>query len=262
MQPQLYEIVARIERRDVSDLLGGVFSDLNRLLGYLDGIGATVNLGESNSESLFFLDVIRSEGLATASGLEYQCDALELPRDLADELERVSFALRYELRTVFERILVAPDSVEADARSRLKDAHDLLRNCFQQSTISLARVFDSRLDGAQLFNDLRVKRDSSLRLYEDLGALLRSARHALWSSDPASLWLFAERLEDFSGGSMKYLMKNDCDTCLSFIEDFKTAQRFGGARAFLHRFSCYLEILLNHVGMRSVLAGMRQEIAA
>jgi len=262
LQPQLYEIVAGIERREVSDLLGGVFTDLNRLLGYLDGVGAAARRGEAAGEAAFLLDVIRSEGLATAGGLEFQCATLELPAELSEELERVAFAVRYELRTAFERILPAPNADADDARARLKDAHDLLRNCFQQSTISLARVFDPRLDGAQLFNDIRAKRDSSLRLYEDLGALLRSARHALWSSDPASLWLFAERLEDFSSGSMQYLMKKDCDTCAGFIEDFKTAQRFGGARSFLHRFSCYLEILLNHVGMRSVLAGVRKELAA
>jgi len=261
LQPQLYEIVAGIERSEVSDLLGGVFSDLNRLLGYLDGVGAIVNPGDSAGEAAFLLDVIRSEGLATAGGLEYQCVTLELPAELSEELERVGFAIRYELRNAFERILPAGAGQE-DACARLRDAHDLLRNCFQQSTISLARVFDPRLDGAQLFNDIRAKRDSSLRLYEDLGALLRSARHALWSSDPAALWLFAERLEDFSNGSIEYLMKKDCDTCMGFIEDFKTAQRFGGARSFLHRFSCYLEILLNHVGMRSVLVGVRKEMAA
>jgi hypothetical protein len=261
LQPQLYEIVAGIERREVSELLGGVFSDLNRLLGYLDGIGSAVQLGEPSGEALFLFDVIRSEGLATAGGLEYQCASLEMSRDLSEELERVCFALRYELRTVFERILPA-GAGQPDACSRLKDAHDLLRNCFQQSTISLARVFEPRLDGAQLFNDIRVKRDTSLRLYEDLGALLRSARHALWSSDSSSLWLFVERLEDFSEGTMQYLMQKDRDACAGFIEDFKTAQRFGGARSFLHRFSCYLEILLNHVGMRSVLAGVRKELAA
>ena len=107
MQPQLCEIIVGIKRREVSDLVGGIFSDLTRLLGYLDGVGATVHLGESTGEVSFLLDVIRSEGLATAGGLEYQCATLEMPGDLNGELERVSFALRYELRTVFERILPA-----------------------------------------------------------------------------------------------------------------------------------------------------------
>lgn len=264
MQPQLRAIVAGIENREVSELLGGVFSDLNRLLGYLDGVGAAVHLDKPTDEALFLLDVIRSEGLATACGLDSGCAGLELSGDLSEELERTGFALRHEFRAVFERILPGLEGVgdQAEAHSRLKEAHDLLRNCFQQSTITLARVFEPGLDGAQLFKDIRVKRDNSLMLYEDLSALLRSARHALWRGDPASQWLFAERLEDFREGSMQYLMQKDCDACLSFIEDFNAAQRFGSARFFLHRFSCYLELLLKHVGMRSVLAEEPRAVAA
>jgi hypothetical protein len=264
LQSQLRAIVAGIENREVGELLDGAFSDLNRLLGYMDGVGAAVQLGGPTDEAMFLLDVVRSEGLATACGLDSACASLELPGDLFDELERIGFALRHELRAAFERILHGLEDVgdKAEAHSRLKEAHDLLRNCFQQSTITLARVLEPQLDGAQLFKDIRTKRDNSLRLYEDLSALLRSARHALWHSGPASQHLFAERLEDFREGSMQYLMQKDRDACLAFIEDFAAAQRFGGARFFLHRFSCYLELLLKHVGMRSVLAAEPRAVAA
>lgn len=262
MQPQLCALFARIENREVRELLGGVFDDLKRLLGYLDAVGAAVRLGQSADEALFLLDMLRSEALATASGLDSICEREGLPADLSEELERTGFALRHELKTVSERILPGPGDDFAEARIRLKDAHDLLRNCFQQSIIALAHVFEPGLDGAQLFGDLRLKRDNSLRLYEDLGALLRITRHALWRGDADSRRLFAERLEDFRGGSMQHLMQKDCDACLGFIEDFETARRFGGMNFFLHRFSCYLELLHKHVSMRSVLADATQELAA
>ena len=262
MQPQLSALLARIENREVSELLCGVFADLNRLLGYLDGVGAAVRPGGSADEALFLLDVIRSEALATACGLDSTCESPELPAELSEELERTGFALRHELKAVSERILPGPDADFAETRARLKDAHDLLRNCFQQSTIALARVFEPTLDGAQLFAVIHVKRDNSLRLYEDLGALLRIACHALWRGDDASHRLFAGRLEDFRDGSMQHLMQKDCDTCLGVIEDFETARRYGGMNFFLHRFSCYLEILLKHVSMRAVLAETAQELAA
>lgn len=262
MQPQLSAVLARAENGEVRELLAGVFADFNRLLGYLDGVAAAARAGGSAEEALFLFDVIRSEGLATACGLDSACADAELPAELSEELERTGFALRHELRTVSERILpgLGPDPEEA--RTRLKDAHDLLRNCFQQSTIALARVFDPALDGAQLFRDLRAKRDNSLRLYEDLSALLRITRHALWRADEASRRLFAERLEDFRDGSMQYLMQKDCDACLGFIADFDSARRTGGMSFFLHRFSCYLELLLKHVSMRAVLANAAQELAA
>ncbi|PYT02067.1 MAG: hypothetical protein DMF65_07575 [Acidobacteria bacterium] len=264
MQPQLRDIIERVEPAEIRELLSGVFSDLNRLSGYLDRVKAVIRLGEATDEALFIMDIVRSEGLAAAAGLDFQCERLGLCGELSEELERTSFAVRHELRTVFERVLPGPcsDMGEEELRSRLADAHDLLRNCFQQSTIALARVFEPGLDGARLFEDIRVKRDNSLRLYEDLSALLRSARHALWRGDAASQWLFAERLEDFRGGSMQYLMEKDRDACAAFTEEFKAARRFGGARFFLHRFSCYLELLLKHVGMRSVLAETSQELAA
>ena len=61
---------------------------------------------------------------------------------------------------------------------------------------------------------------------------------------------------------MPHLMQKDCDACLGFIEDFDAARRYGGMNFFLHRFSCYLELLLKHVSMRSVLAEASQELAA
>ena len=260
MQPQLRALLARIEQREVGELLGGVFSDLNRLLGYLDGVGVAARPGGSADEALFLLGVVRTEGLAAACGLDSLRAENGLPGGLSEELERAGFALRHELKIVFERILPGPGP--AELLPRVREAHDLLRNCFQQSTIALARVFEPGLDGASLFEDIRVKRDNSLRLYEDLCALLRSARHALWRGDAAAQWLFAERLEDFRGGSMQYLMEKDRDACSRFVEEFKFARRFGGARLFLRRFSCYLELLLKHVGMRSVLAQASQELAA
>ena len=141
-------LLARIKNREVSELLCGVFADLNRLLGYLDGVGAAVRPGGSADEALFLLDVIRSEALATACGLDSICGGNELPAELSGELERTGFALRHELKAVSERILPGRDADVAEARTRLKDAHDLLRNCFQQSTIALAHVFDPALDGA------------------------------------------------------------------------------------------------------------------
>jgi hypothetical protein len=262
LQPQLSAVLARIENREVGELMREVFQDLTRLLGYLDGVGAAVRPGGSAEEARFLLDVIRSEALAMACGLDSSCGDAELPAELSEELERTCFALRHELKTVSERILPGPETEAEEARARLKDAHDLLRNCFQQSTIALARVFDPALDGAHLFRDLRAKRDNSLRLYEDLSALLRITRHALWRGDEDARRLFAERLEDFRNGSMQHLMQKDCDACLGFIADFDAARRTGGMSLFLHRFSCYLELLLKHVSMRSVLADAAQELAA
>ena len=145
------------------------------------------------------VEVVRCEALATAGGLDYFCACREAPDALTEELERTSFAVRHELRAVFERLLPAAQAAaeEGEARTILSEAHDLLRNCFEQSTVSLARAFRADVDAGDIFEEIRAKRDNSVRLYEDLEALLRSARYAEWHEGVEALVNLSERLELF-----------------------------------------------------------------
>jgi hypothetical protein len=264
MQPQLQSIIESIESAETRELVAGVFNDLNRLLGYLDSVRALARSGGTADESHFILEAIRCEALAAAGGLDYFCACLETPTGLSEELERISFAVRHELRAVFDRVLPGVHGAEEgmDALARLTEAHDLLRNCFEQSTISLARLFHKGMDDAALFDDIRVRRENSLRLYEDLQALLRSARYAEWHEDPEAIALFSRRLELFSAESTRHLMDKDRETFQTFIEGMPSVRTKMAARLHLHRFTCYLEILLKHVGMRSVLAEASLSVAA
>ena len=266
MQPQLLSILESIEHDDRRQFVGGVFEDLRRLLGYLDGVKAAVGAGGAADDAQFIFEAVRCEALATAGGLDYFCACQGAHDALSEELERTSFAVRHELRAVFERLLPASQATAGagEARTILSDAHDLLRNCFEQSTVSLARAFNPDVDAADLFEDIRAKRDNSLRLYEDLAALLRSARFAEWHGEAEALVNFSERLELFRAGSLRHLMQKDQETCGDFIDGL-TLPVLSNRRSFrlyLHRFTCYLEILLKHVSMRSVLADTALSAAA
>ncbi|HEX8290872.1 MAG TPA: hypothetical protein VF570_03890 [Pyrinomonadaceae bacterium] len=258
MQPQLLSILESIDHDATRGFIRGVFDDLRRLLGYLDGVRESVGAGGTADDALFIFEAVRCEALATAGGLDYFCACLDTPDALSEELERTSFALRHELRAVFERLLPgAQAAAEAgDARALLAEAHDLLRNCFEQSTVSLARAFRADVDAADIFEDIRAKRDNSLRLYEDLDALLRSARYAEWHKGAEALVNFSERLELFRAGSMRHLMQKDQETCRNFMDGLTLPLLSDrrSLRLYMHRFTCYLEILLKHVSMRSVLA--------
>lgn len=264
MQPQLRDIVEGIAHGETREFVRGVFEDLGRLLGYLDGLRPVIDAGGDGEDAHFIFEVVRCEALAAAGGLDYFCACLDAPDELSEELERTSFAVRHELRAVFGRLLPSARETDdhADARSRLADAHDLLRNCFEQSTVSLARAFRPGVDAADLFEDIRAKRENSLRLYEDLGALLRSVRYAEWHDEAEALVNFSERLELFRAESMRHLMQKDRDTCRGFIDGLVTVRDRRGFRLYLHRFSCYLEILLKHVGQRSVLSDLSLSAAA
>lgn len=265
MHALLLTIFEAVEPARVRGLMGNVFSDLNRLLGYVEQLKGVLDSVEGTAHALLLLEALRAEALATAYGLDAECEAGYLPSDLSEELERTSFAVRHELRAVFGRVVVGVEQLEdaSEVRARLGEAHDLLRNCFQQSTIALAQLLRPSFDGADIFEDLRVKREKSRRLYEDLDALLRSARSAERRADRLSLTLFNARLEHFRCDSMRHLMQNDTETCLRFVEDFRALPAQGEPpRFFLHRFSCYLEILVKHVSMRSVLSKDSHALAA
>ena len=266
MQPRLLSILESIEHGATREFVRGVFEDLRRLLGYLDGVREAVGREGTADQAHFIFEAVRCEALATAGGLDYFCACLDTPDALSEELERTSFAVRHELRAVFERLLPAAQAA-ADAgaaRTILAEAHDLLRNCFEQSTVSLARVFRPGVDAADLFEDIRAKRDNSLLLYEDLEALLRSARYAEWHDGAEALVNFSERLELFRAESMRHLMQKDRESCQNFIDGL-TLPLLGDRRSrrlYMHRFTCYLEILLKHVSMRSVLADAALSVAA
>ena len=158
MQPQLSDIVEDVRPAQTREFVRGVFEDLGRLLGYLDGVKSLVAAGGAADDAHFIFEVVHCEALAAAGALDYFCACLDEPSELSEELERTSFAVRHELRAVFGRLLpAAREAADAgEARARLAEAHDLMRNCFEQSTVSLARVFRPEVDAADIFEDIRA----------------------------------------------------------------------------------------------------------
>ena len=123
MQPQLLSILQSIDHDPTREFVRGVFEDLRRLLGYLDGVRESIGAGVKADDAHFIFEVVRCEALATAGGLDYFCACQDAPDALSEELERVSFAVRHELRAVFERLLPAAQVAAgaAEARTVLSD---------------------------------------------------------------------------------------------------------------------------------------------
>ncbi|HEX8889108.1 MAG TPA: hypothetical protein VF779_08020 [Pyrinomonadaceae bacterium] len=251
MQPQLRPIVAGIKQSYLRDLIENIFLDFDRILGYLDQVRDLLHERDSTDQALVLLEAVRSESFAAAAYVEQQRTSLNLADELSEEMERIGFAIGYEVKAAYSRILAEP---EDKVPSAIEDAHELLRNCFQELTAMLAQVFDPTLKRATLFDEVRERRENSRELYDDLSALLRATRHAEAVQGDISLELFFARFEHLCTGSIRHLMQKDRETCQGFGEDFETARKFNGLKFFLHRFACYLEILIKHVGMRSVLA--------
>ncbi|HYE12984.1 MAG TPA: hypothetical protein VD968_00930 [Pyrinomonadaceae bacterium] len=211
--------------------------------------------GNTPDEALPLFSIIQGEALSLCAFMEAHRGEPYVAPGLAEAIDSAAFATRHEMRRVFERELARlADDTEADKRASVADAHEVLRNCFQQATALIANSLDSRVSDVKLFGDVQVRRERSVQLCEDLNALLRVMRHVEEDFSPQAVTLFVMRLQDFRLGSMRYLMQKDWAAIEAFLAQVPTLHSERKIKTFIHQFSGYLEVLLGHVRMRSVLS--------
>lgn len=256
MLPQLRALTQATRPTALRHFVGQVFDDLTRLLGYLDAIDVAATTGQ-DAQPLF--SIIHGEALSLSDLFEARRTEEFVTPILSEALESAAFAVRHELRRVFERELTRPDAdaddEESARRARSGDAAEVLRNCFQQATVIVAHALDDAVSDVSLFGDIQVRRERSQRLCEDLTALLRLTRHTEQEFSPQALTLFVMRLQDFRLRSMRHLMQKDWAIIENFAAQVPNLHTERTVKIFLHQFGSYLEILLSHVRMRAVLAG-------
>ncbi|HVF28875.1 MAG TPA: hypothetical protein VM943_11575 [Pyrinomonadaceae bacterium] len=255
-QKPIADLLTRIESPALRNAMERIFSDMARLLGYLNIIETDLHQGRAGEETLSVFALVRGESLALLDFIETHALYLtESPEEVRDVLDGTGYAVGLELRQVYEGELDGLHDIkqESQAHAKLGRAHGLLHNCFQQSTIALGRVFDPALDGATLFDDLQSRREQSLALYEDLRTLIEIVRRAE-VADSYSESSLLESLINFLGGSMRYLMFKDWDVYEHFVEQIMDASTNAERAPVLHRLGCYLETLLGQVRMRAVLS--------
>lgn len=256
---QIERIVREIESTDVREVVETVFDDLLRLLECLSLIEShlrQVDVAEEtfalfqviHDEARVLIEFIRRDGLNCAATSE----------ELRDTLDGITFAVNHDLQRVFE-----PNRREQTEKTvdvlvgQLYRAHDVLTNCLQQSTITLAMMFDSDLIGARLFNNSDMRYRQSLQLCTDLSDLLQLIDTSEKNHDGAALEQLAAGIEKFRNESLECLMYSDWPQFESFCERIKIASGSSPElEPVLHQFRCYLETLLGQVRMRAVLANV------
>lgn len=254
----LDRVVEQIASPKVRRIVGNVFQELTRLLECLSIIEGHLQHVSTAEESFAFFQVIRDEARSLLDFI--RTDALTcngIPGDLADALDGITFALSHDLRRAFENegSQPNPDEMAYILLSRVHRAHDVLTNCLQQSTISLAVVFDRELVGAKLFNNSDKRYRQSRQLCEDLLALQRLIDAFAKNSNQSALRNLTTGVEAFRSESMECLMYSDWPQFESFCERIELAGSDTSSLApVLHQFQCYLETLLGQVRMRAVLA--------
>jgi len=234
-----------------------VFDDLLRLLECLDLIEVHLRKVDSAEQTFALFQLIHDDARALVDFMQSEAMRPEaVTGELFETLDGISFAVNHDLQRVFE---TNPSrSGEGNEThvitGRLYRAHDVLTNCLQQSTITLAIVFDPELDGTKLFNNSDMRFRQSLELCEDLAQLIQLVEAA--EENQAAFGPLAEGVQKFRNESMELLMYSDWPQFENLCEQIDLQRGGQQLDAVLHQFHCYLETLLGQVRMRAVLANV------
>jgi hypothetical protein len=139
-------------------------------------------------------------------------------------------------------------------RARVENSHGILKDCFQQSVVQLAQVFEEDIEGRDIFPDFIAKLEQSIRLRDGLARLIKSVREFQAGKDEAGSLRMKEEISRFYDDRMKYLMYRDWSGFeLFFIEILKCGS-LTGLQQISHRFETFLMTLFREVMKRSILA--------
>jgi len=135
-------------------------------------------------------------------------------------------------------------------------AHDVLTDCLQQATLSLASMFDNEIVGTTLFNNSEMRYRQSIQLCDDLSTLLKLFEACEKTPVKPAFAKLTAGIEKFRNESMECLRYSDCPQFESFCERIQLAATPQELEPVVHQFRCYVETLLGQVRMRAVLANV------
>ena len=235
-----------------------IFIELHHLLRYLDLIEECIRK-KAPHKSVTLFERISHRGNALIDKVNHF--ASEIGKEdqiLRDTLEGISFALRHELHRTFDGKALTLKIAGQEARfsrAEMLRAWGILQNCFQQSTVTLAQVFDPRLNACALFANYKDRQEQSLILRRELVSLLHKIRRLEAGGGMLQNLHFVNSLKQFQTETMHFLLYRDWEIFEAFVKEIaETYDEMGDLAPAFHRFSSYLETLLRHVNMRTVLS--------
>lgn len=258
LQHEIYSVSTEITDPALREISQTILGEMLRFFDWLARIENNLHKLDTLLESLSLLEVLEFEVRSLIDYIDIRAIKLAAGNEkLHEVLDGISYGITHDLRRVFERELVRGVTEQSIpiVYGKILHAHGLLTNCFQQSTITLLRVFKPTLDASTIFNDVELRLEQSLILCKDLSSLMRFVRLAQANADPDVLRSVTARILEFRDGSMQYLMYKDWRGYESLALEVITAVENNlDAKPLLHRLICYLEVLYGHVKMRAVLA--------
>lgn len=256
---QIDQLIHGIDLPAVREIVGTVFQSLLGLLECLDLIESHLRQVDAADETFALFQEIHDEARTLVEFI--RTDALREPlmnEALVDTLDGITFALSHDLQRVFEpagRARLA-DNKNDVVVGKLYRVHDVLTNCLQQSTISLAMVFEPEIAEGSLFNNSDMRYRQSLQLCEDIAALIQLIEASEKINTPQTISALTAGIDSFREESMECLAYSDWPQFEGFCERIVLEAESHCLDSTLHQFRCYLETLLGQVKMRAVLANV------
>lgn len=257
LHSMLHALLDELRPPALRQTVASVFDDFIGMLDLLRSIEEALLLAEHLRDAISLFDVLHERSLSLVVQIEAEAARVgQINHELSDVLDGTCFALRHELRRVFETELLCLDvgQPRQQLRAELLRAHGLLANCLQQSVVTIAQVFDSRLTIDDLFSDIKRRREQSEVLYDQLRILLALVLRAEDEKNINTYLALQKGFKIFGTQYMHYLMYKDWAEFENFSEVISSTQSAVELRPILHRVATYLKTLIGHVSMRAVLA--------
>jgi hypothetical protein len=233
-----------------------VFLEFFRMLHYLEYADPERVEEESLKNTILIFSLITSETRFLLTYLERRVlRALDQGGELYQMFDSFVYCLPLELKKVINTELM-DISVARQAdniRARVENSHGILKDCFQQSVVQLAQVFDPNIEGRDIFGDYTAKLEQSVRLRDGLALLVKSVREFQGRRDQASAQSLKDDISAFYDNNIKYLMYRDWSGFELFFIEILKCTSLGGLQQIGHRFETFLMTLYREVQKRSIL---------
>ena len=259
---RLAAIVKNVTNDQLRQHVAKVFLELFRIVNYLKFVEIALKLDRPLKNTLMIFILIRSDLNLLMEFMENKIiDNPSLPKPLVESIELILYALKMELKKVFNHELVGLIYMRQAQMIyvKMENSHGLIRDCLQNAIVQIAQVFDPQFDGTEIFQNLSTRLKDSLRLRDDLRNLLAFIQHYQKNVDEEEITKLIERLALFRDISLKHLMYRDWDDFEKFMEEIIIASGRSELMDVLHRFEVFLEALLGEVNKRAVLQNYHPE---
>lgn len=233
-----------------------VFLELLRLVRYLEHASPERLREADRKHAVLVFSLVTAEARQLMLWLDRAVlPTLDREAPLGQIYDAFVYSIPMELRKVVNTELLdlaASRQVES-VKARIENSHGILRDCFQQSVVQLAHVFEPSVRGEEIFPGFSEKLGQSVHLRDGIARLVLAVRRFRRSQDAAGAEGLREEMARFYDGSMRYLMYRDWVGYESFFIEVLKCSSLAGLEPIGHRLEAFLVTLLREVRKRAVL---------